>query len=412
MTEAERRRLRRAVLAAALALTLALPAAGWLLLQDWARARLTDGLLAHAREVQREVRDTLAYAADLGIPLDAESVVHSGFAYFAGVLEGNPQVRFIAVARPPPGADLIFYEGTNRERLGGLLADPAVAEAAASPGGSGGLALPAGNFGILVEPLALPDRPPFAVLHVGIDRRYAEARLAELAGPLAFAVLACAVLAVQAALFAVDGLLAPKLDRLAARLSDTGLVRSPRRRGERRRDEVGAVLRARDAAVDRLQDAYRRMLTYAEEVRQEVFDPAVAERVAALRSGSEADLAPLFDEADAGRDRPPPATMQPATFALAAAVAATGAALAMGGDPGAWAIAASAPALAGLALPAFSARPAALLLPLMLGAAFGACLAGSLAGIAGSAAIAVAATVLTAIGLTGGLAALAAGRRG
>lgn len=320
MTARDRQRLRAGVLLLAVVVTLAVPVASWLLLQDWARARLTGGLLEHAQEVQREVRETVTYAADLGIPLDAEEVVHSAFAYLAGVLQDNPQVRFIAVARPPPGVDLLFYEGTNRHRLGRLLSDPAVATAAAGPGGSGDRALPVGNFAILVDPLALEDEPPFAVLHVGVDRRLAEARLATVAWPLLLATLAGLVLAVQAALFAVDGLIAPPLDRLTDRLAHGCLAGRAQRRGHRR-DEIGAVLRARAAAIDRLRDAYGRLMTYADEVGREVFDPRVAEQVALLRTRTEADLAPLFEPAEPPPARPARAArLQPALFALAAAL--------------------------------------------------------------------------------------------
>jgi hypothetical protein len=456
MTPRDRNRLRGSVLLVAILVTLAVPAGSWLLLQDWARARLTGGLLEHAQEVQREVRETVTYAADLGIPLDAEEVVHSAFAYLAGVLQDNPQVRFIAVARPPPGVDLLFYEGTNRRRLGRLLSDPDVEAAAAGPGGSGDRALPVGNFAILVEPLALEDEPPFAVLHVGVDRRFAEARLATVVWPLLLATLGGLVLAVQAALFAVDGLIAPPLDRLTDRLAHGGLAGRAQRRG-RRRDEIGAVLRARAAAIDRLRDAYGRLMTYADEVGREVFDPRIAEQVAQLRSRTEAELAPLFEPAE-----PPPgrlaraARLQPALFSLAAALVlplADGAWRVGIGSLSAWPILAALLALAIGATAAgparrLAARPAVALgaglaamaawfswgivgmpgwlapvgmgaglvpavavagprgaaLPLCLGAVFGGLLAGSLAGVTGASAADLTAAVLATLALAAGLA--------
>ena len=446
----------------ALAAALAVPVGGIWVLHDWARDRLTDGLLEHAHEVQREVRDTVTRAAELGIPLDAEDVVHSGFAYLAGVLQGNPQVRFIALARQRPEVDLFFYEGTNRARLSGLLADPAVVDAASRPGGSGQRALPVGNFAILVEPLALADAPPFAVLHVGIDRRYAEAQLAELARPLLLAALAGAVLAVQAALFAVDGLLAPPLARLTAKLASPDLVRSQRRRGDRRPDEVGAVLRAHAAIVDRLRDAYGRLLIYADEVRREVFDPTVAERVAGLRAQTEAELSPLFETAKAAPNPMPAAHWQLAVFGFAAAVAApvtdavwrSGAAglagwlvgltvaavilalllawrigkprparslviagstmvstccvalwltsLTSGGPPLGWA----AGGAIGLALALLVAPPRTTIAPLVLGASFGALLSASLADLAGSAVMGAVAAILAVTGQVTGVRAI------
>ncbi len=459
MSPRDRRRLRVFVLLVAVAATLAVPAGAWLLLQDWARARLTEGMLEHGREVQREVRETVAYAAELGIPLDAEEVVHSGFVFLAGVLRDNPQVRFIAVARPPPGVDLVFYEGTNRHRLGRLLADPAVAAAAAAPGGSGDRAVPVGNFAVLVEPLALAGEPPFAVLHVGIDRRFADARLERLAMPLVLAVLAGVMLALQAGLFAVDGLVAPPLDRLAARLAGAGLARAPRGAAPRRRDEVRVVLRAHGAVIDRLRDASSRLLTYADEVRREVLDPNVAERVGALRDRTEAELGPMLEAAQPAPDPAAAVRLQPALFALTATAAAlsadplwragltvpavwpallalalvavallagkawpgpvpgraaaiAGAALAAvaawtacAAPPGAWwGLAASFAAALGLALVVALARPRGAAVPLLLGAPCGIFLAGSLAGVAGPAASALAAALAATAGLAAAVA--------
>ena len=465
MTPREHGRLRLWVLLTALVVALAVPVGAAWMLQGWAHARLTDGLLEHAHEVQREIRDTVAYAAELGIPLDAEDVVHSGFAYLGGVLRDNPQVRFIAVARPPSETGLFFYEGTNRARLAGLLADPSVAAAASVPGGSGEQALPLGNFAILVEPLALADGTPFAVLYVGIDRRFAEAQLATVTQPLALAVLAGLVLAIQAALFAVDGLLVPPLDRLAAKLAGPDLVRTPRRRGERRPDEVSAVLRAHGAAADRLQDAYGRLLTYADEVRREVFDPAVAEQVAGLRARTEAELSPLFQAAESTPPAVPVAQRQLAVFCFAGAVTApvadavwrSGAAgqgawlsgltavsvigalllagqiaknrwardlttmgavmtstcslalwftsLASDGPPWAWA----AGGAIGLALVVLTTPPRMTVAPLILGGLFGGLLSASLAEVAGSAVMGSAAGVLAVTGLVTAIRAVRAG---
>ena len=455
MTPWEHGRLRLWVLVTALTTALAVPAGGSWMLQGWAHARLTDGLLEHAHEVQRAVRDTVTYAAELGIPLDAEDVVHSGFAYLAGVLQDNPQVRFIAVARPPPETGLFFYEGTNRARLANLLADPSVAAAASVPGGSGDQALPLGNFAILVEPLALTDGTLFAVLYVGIDRRFAEAQLAMVTRPLVLAVLAGLVLAIQTALFAVDGLVVPPLDRLAATLASPNLVRTPRRRGERRPDEVAAVLRAHAAAADRLQDAYGRLLTYADEVHREVFDPAVAARVAGLRTRIETDLSPLFEAANSTPPSSSVARRQLAVFCFAGAVTAPVAdavwrsgmagqgtwltaltavsvvialfsagwiskrrwardlttvgaaltstcclalwftALASDGPPWAWA----AGGAIGLALVVLTTPPPTTVAPLILGGLFGTLLSASLAEVAGSAVMGSAAGVLAVAGL-------------
>ena len=454
MTPWEPGRLRLWVLLVALTVALVVPVGGTWVLHDWAGAQLTDGLLEHAHEVQREVRDRVTFAAELGIPLDAEDVVHSGFAYLTVVLQDNPQVRFIALARPPPEVDLFFYGGTNRARLSGLLAGTAILDAASQPGGSGERALPAGNFAVLVEPLALADNVPFAVLYVGIDRRYAEAQLADLAQPLLLATLAGVVLAVQATFFAVDGLLAPPLARLAAKLASPGLLRSPRRRGERRPAEIGAVLRAHGAIIDRLQDAYGRLLTYADEVSREVFDPAVAERVADLRAQTEAELSPLFEVAEPAPDPIPEAYRRLAVFGLAGAVSAPvtdavwrsgatgsgawliGLALAAAtfalllawrfreprgarhlvavgatmvstccvalwllsltsrGPPWGWA----AGSAIGLALVVLAVPPRTTITPLILGASFGSLIAASLADIAGPAFMGAAASVLAVTG--------------
>ena len=297
----------------ALSTVLVLATIGGVLLvsRDWARSALTEELGRNALLLQREVRDTVEYAVSLRIPLRSSEVVHSGFEFLNRMLSENADVRFIAVT--DSAGDLLFYEGTNRQRLGSLFADAELAATVTADGlamgGTVADAIPVGNFAITAVPLGEPEAP-FGVLYVGVDRRVAEAYLDPALTDALVLALACLALALYLAWSVADAACGARLSSLH-RLFDGGangaLGTIPK---QRRDDDVGRLLRLCGRVHERLADAHRRVVSHAEDVRNGAFDAEIAGRV-------DEQLRYAVDR-DVGRAlaKPPPTTLDRRPLAL------------------------------------------------------------------------------------------------
>ena len=296
----------------ALSAVLMLATIGGVLLvsRDWARTALTDELGRNALLLQREVRDTVEYAVSLRIPLRAPEVVHSGFEYLNRLLRENAHVRFIAVT--DAAGDLVFYEGTNRRRLGGLFADAELAATVTADGlamgGTVADAIPVGNFAITAVPLGEPEAP-FGVLYVGVDRRVAAAYLDPSLADALILALACLALAFHLAWSLADAACGARFSSLS-RLFDTGadgaLGAIPKRP---RNGDVGRLFGLCGRVHERLKDAHRRVVSYAEDVRNGVFDADVAGRVDELRYAVDREVGAALAE-------PPPTVVDRCPVAL------------------------------------------------------------------------------------------------
>lgn len=296
----------------ALSAVLVLATIGGVLLvsRDWARSALTEELGRNALLLQREVRDTVEYAVSLRIPLRSSEVVHSGFEFLNRMLSENADVRFIAVT--DSAGDLLFYEGTNRQRLGSLFADAELAATVTADGlamgGTVADAIPVGNFAITAVPLGEPEAP-FGVLYVGVDRRVAEAYLDPALTDALVLALACLALALYLAWSVADAACGARLSSLH-RLFDGGangaLGTIPK---QRRDDDVGRLLRLCGRVHERLADAHRRVVSHAEDVRNGAFDAEIAGRVDELRYAVDRDVG-------AALAKPPPTTLDRRPLAL------------------------------------------------------------------------------------------------
>lgn len=287
--------LRLRLFAVLLALIVALGAIVSLSARDWATDDLAEALGGKAQQVLTEAQRVLTNAWALGIPFDHEDVVHQGFDYFQRLLQDNPEVRFLAVA--DLDRTLFFYEGTNADRLTGLMATPDLANytgpEALARGGTGDRAVAVGDFSIRVAPL-LDDGAAVAALYVGVDRRIADRYFGPRLWVLGVGLLTLVALAWLVVCFAVDRFWTEPATRLALRLSDArqdrwSIVNSRREGGEFR--DVARAMNLMSAALrDRHDDA----VGLAEEIRTQALDPSVAEEAARIRARFDEELPIAF----------------------------------------------------------------------------------------------------------------------
>ena len=286
-------------------------------LLPWASERLTDAHLSQAHLVSDTVAATVERAMELGIPLDNENVVHSGFRYFGEILSDTPRVRFIAVASGTPPVDLVFYEGTNRRRLGALLSDATLA-AVVGRGGTGDRPVVVGNFAILARSLTAPDAAP-TMLYVGVDRRLAVETISEWWTPFAFGVLALAAFAFQAGAFGSAVLVGPPLARFAGRDRAAAKEELYSVAGGIGRSDIARAAHAGNLVIARVVDRMDRLEAQIDEAKEGIHDPDAARALARIHATRLAAL----------RQRIAPKTrpvangdwLRPALFALSSALA-------------------------------------------------------------------------------------------
>lgn len=396
MTRRDRFRLSAALFG--LALVLITASLGALLLVAHGRADVELARAYHqkARLLQAEVKSTVEYAAELGIPLQAASVVRSGFAYLERLLDENPEVRLIAVTTLD--GIPIFHAGADRPAVAALVADVGLSLSHDDD------PVAVGSASVLVMPLALPGQPPFGRLYVATDAAIADIFLVPALGDMILVLLAMALVAGQGAGWVTGSLCASRLRRLervfGQGAAGTFALAATPERGPDSGDEIGQVLRLHNLLVLRLRDRVQRLLAHAAEVQGAVFDDAVRRQVAALHGTLRATLEPTVPAASPVPFGPPnfgPLRLPVLALAMAEAMATT--AVAAQGQPAAGLLpilgVLAVGALAAVAAPAGGNARRIVLLGLMVGA-FGHGLG------------AAAATALPAARLAGGLGAAAA----
>lgn len=278
-----------AVLLAALAVPVL---AGGVLARDWARETLTDAFMEKAFLLERQVKSNIEYALDLGIPLENERMIDSTFEYLSRLLEDHREVRFIAIA--DNSLELIVYEGTNKERLRGIMADAAVTDALERSGKAEGLRrlVDIKNFTIAISPLAAEDGD-FGWIFVAADSGRTDAYFAGgLATFLAIA-LGIAIVLWQAVAFTVDYFLADRFHQIHHAFAATSESHTGTLDEARRYDDPGYLIQLHNAIVRRLQDRYRQFRIYESEIHHAVYDRSVAEKVKLVSIDAERELGHL-----------------------------------------------------------------------------------------------------------------------
>lgn len=309
------------------------------------------------------VRRDLELALNLDIPLGE---IRGMWEYTAQIPASDPDIRFVTVTGP--NIERLHYGGIGRQRLDPLLADPRVAAAArtalerdVTPAD----AVLVGGFSIVTVPL-LKEGAAAGFVHVAVQRKQLRERLyAQVGKPLPLTALVL-LLVLEIAGFAYAAGYREPLERLrdlleAAQRSDGGQFELS---GRHAGGELGAAMFGFNALMHRLSRRAGRFLSYADEVRRAVFEPAVAAQVAALAEqcelGTIAGSGPrLLRRLDAR-----PSDLRPTLVLGLAAAAGLAASAGLEGDP--WPAALSLAGLvAGLLLPVTVALVTALLLAIV-----------------------------------------------
>lgn len=266
-------------------------------LRIWATDALAEAFSDKAERVQSEVSRVLEDALSLGIPFDHPDVVEQGFAYFDRILGDNPELRFLAVT--DLDGTLYFYEGTNRERIGGFLENDTLisysSDEALLLGGTGDRSVPIGDFSVHVGPL-FDDGALSARFYVGVDRRIADSYFQTGLFPLVLLVAGLIALAWPLTVFIVDRLWTEPVARLEARFLASGagrwLIIDSRQEG----GEYRSIARTANLVVARLRDRHADAADLASEVQSQSLDPDVGRQAADRWSAFSQTAAPKFEE--------------------------------------------------------------------------------------------------------------------
>lgn len=283
----------RLKLFAVLVLGFVLPAtAAGFLARDWVKEAMTLAFMEKAYLLERQVKANVELAVSLGIPMKNRRVIDSTFQYFVRLLTSHHEVRFIAVT--DENLNLIVFEGTNKRRLRGILKNDNVREAMAQfrLGSSADQLAQAGTFSIAVSPLKVGPGPPGWLL-VAADSRRTGRFLAASLPALVAAVIFVILVFWQVASFALDFFYGDRLRELRRVFEATSQDRVCALDSPRRYDEPGYLAQRHNAVVHHLQDRYQQLAVYASEVRQAIYDKAVADRVRLLAEEAGARLGHL-----------------------------------------------------------------------------------------------------------------------
>lgn len=220
-----------------------------------------------AATVGREVAAQVSRAVGYGIPVDQLVGMDE---FFAPVLAANPEIRYLAVT--DRGGRILFLKGADEAELEPHYRsadfDTVAAEGAkASIGDYLDLALPVSSRGEAV-----------AQVHVGFDQGYVGARLFDILYDVLVVIAASLIVACEILLFVVFFNITGPL-KLVSDVVDRArrgnFVHMPGLSG----DEVGRFVRAIQATIRQVDERYRQLIAYVDEVRSAHFDKGVVAKV-------------------------------------------------------------------------------------------------------------------------------------
>ncbi|MGE5537577.1 MAG: MFS transporter [Solirubrobacterales bacterium] len=225
-----------------------------------------------AMAVGRDITGQIERAVGYGIPLHSLVGMDD---FFRPVLASNPEIRYLAVS--DTAGKVLFVTGIDR-----TVVEPEYRSAGLAIGDGGHRAAIAGYVD-----LALPLTPKgqaVGLVHVGFDQNYIRGRLNDIVADIFVVMVVSLIVAFEILLFVVFFNITGQL-KLVSRVMDQV------RRGDFTSvpkvvsaDEVGRFVRALQAAVRQVDDLYRRLAAYIDEVKAAHFDRTVVERVGDIES--------------------------------------------------------------------------------------------------------------------------------
>lgn len=222
-----------------------------------------------AATIGRDLAGDIAHAATLGIPLDRLVGMDE---FFTPVLESNPELRYLALTNAD--GRILFVAGVQATVLA-----PHYETADFEQAGQRKAIIDA--YLDIAVPLEVKGER-LGHVHVGMDGGYVPARLHEILIDVVTVLAVAMIIALEVLLYVVALNAAGPLKQIsrtfeAARRGD--FIRMP---APGARDEVGRFIRTVNGAVCQVDELYRRLIAYAEEVKSAHFDKGVVERVAAI----------------------------------------------------------------------------------------------------------------------------------
>ena len=216
---------------------------------------------AIGRDLVVQVERAVAY----GIPLDKLVGVDD---FFAQVLQANPEIRYLGIT--DAGGGILFLRGALSEQLAAHYRGRAVAVA-----GDG-----KSRIGDFVD-LALPVRGRdgrVGEVHVGFDQGYIASRLFSIFYDIAVVLGTSLIVAFEILLFVVVFNVSGPMKLVAEVIGQTRRGDFTRVPGITADDEVGHFVRVFNGAVRQVDNAYRGLMAYIDEVRTGHFDRNAAEK--------------------------------------------------------------------------------------------------------------------------------------
>lgn len=223
-----------------------------------------------AAAVGRDVAAQITRAVGYGIPVDKLVGVEE---FFAPVLAANPEIRYLAVT--DRGGKVLFLRGTEAEALEPHYrsADPDLVTTAEASKSS------IGPYLDLSLPLNIRGRTLVGQVHVGFDQDYVGQRLIDILYDVLVVVASSLIIAFELLLFMV-------FFNVTGPLKLVSDIIGRACRGDFRHvpgglsgDEVGRFARAIQTAIRQVDERYRQVAAYVDEVRTAHFDKGVVARV-------------------------------------------------------------------------------------------------------------------------------------
>lgn len=226
-----------------------------------------------AATIGRDVAAQVSRAVGYGIPVDKLVGVDE---FFSPVLSTNPEIRYLAIT--DQSGRVLFLEGAERDTL-----EPHYRSADLDATPAEGAKASIGPYLDLALPLQSRDKVVGHV-HVGFDQGYVASRLVDILWDVLVVIAASLIVAFEILLFVVFFNITGPLKLVSDIVEKARRGDFTHMPGGLSDDEVGRFLRTIQATLRQLDQRYRRLMAYVDEVRQAHFDRDVVDKVVDIAS--------------------------------------------------------------------------------------------------------------------------------